>query len=88
MSESNAKCDRFMLQANAADDGDMTPGLLAMAQSWIEDVAVPSFRGSGATTPTLDGWFDSSQVKLYLMVRALRTRPKIPRRHLCSSSTK
>ena len=58
------------VQGNAAEDGDMTPGLIAMAQSWVEDVALPSFRGSGGSMPLLNNWFESPQVKLYLMVRA------------------
>ena len=57
------------LQAHAREDGDLTPGLLAMAQSWTEDVALPSFRGSGVAVPPLSSWFDSPQVKLHLMVR-------------------
>ena len=62
-------CDsRRCLQAHAREDGDLTPGLLAMAQSWAEDVALPSFRGSGSAAPPLSSWFDSSQVKLHLMV--------------------
>lgn len=42
-----------------------------MAQSWVEDVALPSFREGDEGKPALDGWFASSQVKLYLMVSAL-----------------
>ena len=59
------------LQAHAREDGDLTPGLLAMAQSWAEDVALPSFRGSGMAAPSLSSWFGSSQVKLHIMVSTL-----------------
>lgn len=58
------------LQGHASQDGDLTPGLIAMAQSWVEDVALPSFRAGGASPAPLEAWFGSPQVKLYLMVRA------------------
>ncbi len=63
-------CRHGGLQGHASGDGDLTPGLMAMAQSWVEDVALPSFRANGASMPPLDSWFESPQVKLYLMVRA------------------
>ena len=58
------------LQGHASEDGDLTPGLIAMAQSWVEDVALPSFRAGGASLAPLEAWFGCPQVKLYLMVRA------------------
>lgn len=58
------------MQDRASEDGDLTPGLIAMAQSWVEDVALPSFRGCGGSLAPLDLWFERPQVKLYLMVRA------------------
>ena len=68
--EVQRECKHDGLQGHASEDGDLTPGLIAMAQSWVEDVALPSFRGSAASLPSLDSWFESPQVKLYLMVRA------------------
>ncbi len=62
-------CRRDGLQGHASEDGNLTPGLIAMAQSWVEDVALPSFRGCGTRLPSLGSWFESPQVKLYLMVR-------------------
>ena len=67
---SNLPVGIICLQGHASEAGDLTPGLTAMAQSWVEDVALPSFRGSSASLAPLNTWFENPQVRMYLMVRA------------------
>lgn len=57
------------MQARAGKDGDLQPGLAALAQSWLDDVALPAFRWpSTASAVSLDSWWDTPQVLLYLKV--------------------
>jgi hypothetical protein len=58
-------------QARATEDGDLFPGLLAMSQSWLEDVAVSSFRAVPGATASLDAWFSDPRVALYHKVQCL-----------------
>lgn len=46
----------------------MLPGLVALAQSWLDDVALSSFRRSSTKAADLDTWFANPQVTLYLKV--------------------
>ncbi len=46
----------------------MLPGLVALAQSWLDDVALSSFRRSSNQAADLDTWFANPQVTLYLKV--------------------
>ena len=74
------------LQGHASEGGDLTPGLTAMAQSWVEDVALPSFRGGGASLAPLDTWFENPQVKIYIMVRPSAPPKALPRYRLALRS--
>lgn len=55
-------------QAQAGEDGDLLPGMVALAQSWLDDVAFTSFRRSSSKPADLDTWFTTPQVTLYLKV--------------------
>lgn len=55
-------------QAQAGEDGDLLPGMVALAQSWLDDVAFSSFRRTSSKPPDLDTWFTTPQVTLYLKV--------------------
>lgn len=57
-----------LAQAQAGEDGDLLPGLLALTQSWLEDVPFSSFRRVTGSVPPLDSWFSAPQVTLYLKV--------------------
>ena len=62
-----------LMQAQAGENGDLLPGMLALAQSWLDDVAVSSFRGSSSKPADLDTWFTTPQVNLYLKVTCHQT---------------
>ncbi|KAK9908710.1 hypothetical protein WJX75_001848 [Coccomyxa subellipsoidea] len=53
------------------EDGDLLPGLVALAQSWLDDVAFGSFRRSSSKPADLDSWFANTQVTLYLKSRGV-----------------
>lgn len=55
-------------QGQVGEDGDLLPGLVALAQSWLDDVAFGSFRRSSSKPADLDSWFANTQVTLYLKV--------------------
>ncbi|EIE25406.1 hypothetical protein COCSUDRAFT_61625 [Coccomyxa subellipsoidea C-169] len=57
--------------AQVVEDGDMLPGLVALAQSWLDDVALSSFRRSSTKAADLDTWFANPQVTLYLKSRGV-----------------
>ena len=47
---------------------DLLPGLCALTEKWLAEVALPSFRGSPSQTGTLTDWFQDRRVSLYLQV--------------------
>lgn len=59
-------------QAHAGEAGvDMRTGLAALAQAWLDDVALPRFRWPADTPPVaLGAWFGSPQALLYIKVPA------------------
>ncbi|BDA41990.1 probable protein ACCUMULATION AND REPLICATION OF CHLOROPLASTS 6, chloroplastic [Coccomyxa sp. Obi] len=59
------------VQAQAGEDGDLLPGMLALAQSWLDDVAFTSFRRSSSKPADLNTWFTTPQVTLYLKSRGV-----------------
>jgi hypothetical protein len=51
----------------------MRVGLAALAQAWLDDVALPRFRWPSATGPvSLAAWFDSPQALLYIKVHDIQ----------------
>jgi hypothetical protein len=63
------KCDRQVLafvKANSPDKDDLGPGLCALAQRWVADVAAATFRAPddvAAPGFSLDAWFEEPAVK-------------------------
>ena len=48
---------------------DLLPGICALVQQWLGDVALPGFRGMPATVASLNAWFTNRQVVEQLRVR-------------------
>lgn len=57
-----------MLQDACVTSGDLLPGLCALAQQWLKDVALPSFRGMPQQVVSLSDWYNDRGVALYLQV--------------------
>lgn len=53
----------FPGQANSPDRDDLLPGLCVLAQRWVADVALGSFRGTQGATFSLEGWFEDDGVR-------------------------
>ncbi|PSC72514.1 ACCUMULATION AND REPLICATION OF CHLOROPLASTS chloroplastic [Micractinium conductrix] len=69
-----AKCERSMLafiKANSPDREDLLPGMCVLAQRWVADVALGSFRGTQGAPFSLEGWFEDEGVRRYLMRRQM-----------------
>lgn len=49
--------------------GDLLPGLCALAQQWLRDVALPGFRDMPAHSASLTDWYSDKRVSLYLQVQ-------------------
>lgn len=69
---------RKFIQSNSADGSDPLPGLCALAETWLKEVLVPSFRDfQEGTVPadrvTLGTWFGSRWVQVYLQVSSTAT---------------
>ena len=58
-----------LLQEASGGDLDLLPGICALAQQWLGDVALPGFRGMPPTAPSLNAWFTSRRVVDQLKVR-------------------
>ena len=56
------------VQAHSPSADDLLPGLCALAQQWLEDVLLLSFRCCADATPSLDAWFGDGRVRLHLQV--------------------
>jgi hypothetical protein len=56
-------CPFLLLQANCPDPSDPLPGLCVLAQRWVADVALGSFRGTQGATFSLEGWFELGPVR-------------------------
>ncbi|KAL0037727.1 hypothetical protein WJX77_009734 [Trebouxia sp. C0004] len=57
----------FVMDACPNPD-DLLPGLCALAQRWLADVALPGFRDAPSQAGSLADWFDDRRVALYLQV--------------------
>ncbi|KAL0041666.1 hypothetical protein WJX79_000259 [Trebouxia sp. C0005] len=57
----------FVMDACPNSD-DLLPGLCALAQRWLADVALPGFRDAPSQAGSLADWFDDRRVALYLQV--------------------
>ena len=56
-------------QEACSSQEDLLPGLCALAERWLADVALPGFRAAApAQAGTLKDWFDDRGVSLYLQV--------------------
>ncbi len=64
-------------QAAAGEGGDLLPGVCALVEAWLGDVALAGLRGAPPSGPLLGAWFDDRRVALDL---------KVP--HLDASKTK
>ena len=61
-----------MLQEACSSPDDLLPGLCALAQRWLGDVALPGFRDAPANSGTLTDWFNDRGVAMYLQVSCLQ----------------
>ena len=59
---------RSAVQDACSSPDDLLPGLCALAERWLGDVALPGFRGAPPQIGTLTDWFDDRRVSLYLQV--------------------
>lgn len=50
-------------QANSPDRSDLLPGLCVLAQRWVADVALGSFRGTQGAPFSLEAWFEKDGVR-------------------------
>ena len=50
-------------QANSPDREDLLPGMCVLAQRWVADVALGSFRGTQGAPFSLEGWFEDEGVR-------------------------
>ncbi len=57
-----------MMQDACTNPDDLLPGLCALAQRWLADVALPGFRDAPSQAGSLADWFDDRRVALYLQV--------------------
>lgn len=57
-----------MMQDACATPDDLLPGLCALAQRWLADVALPGFRDAPPQNGSLADWFEDRHVALYLQV--------------------
>ena len=64
----NDQSHKLDLQAACPSGDDLLPGLCALAQQWLTDVALPGFRDSPAHSGSLTEWFDDRGVAMYLQV--------------------
>lgn len=58
-----------LLQKASGGSVDLLPGICALAQQWLGDVALPGFRGMPASAASLNAWFTNRQVVEQLKVR-------------------
>ena len=56
------------MQDACPNPDDLLPGLCALAQGWLTDVALPGFRDAPSQAGSLADWFDDRRVALYLQV--------------------
>ena len=56
------------MQDACPNPDDLLPGLCALAQRWLADVALPGFRDAPSQAGSLADWFDDRRVALYLQV--------------------
>ena len=56
------------MQDACPNPDDLLPGLCALAQQWLADVALPGFRDAPSQAGSLADWFDDRRVALYLQV--------------------
>eukprot|EP00891_Asterochloris_glomerata_P001556 jgi/Astpho2/1556/fgenesh1_pg.00026_%23_38_t len=57
---------------------DLLPGICALAQQWLGDVALPGFRGMPASAGSLNAWFTNRQVVEQLKVAMPAPTPAGP----------
>ena len=62
-----------VLQKASGGGMDLLPGICALTQQWLGDVALPGFRGMPATAASLNAWFTNRQVVQQLKVRKVAT---------------
>ena len=62
-----------VLQKASGGGMDLLPGICALTQQWLGDVALPGFRGMPATAASLNAWFTNRQVVQQLKVREVAT---------------
>ncbi len=56
------------MQDACPNPDDLLPGLCALAQRWLADVALLGFRDAPSQAGSLADWFDDRRVALYLQV--------------------
>lgn len=59
---------RAPAQAAAGEGGDLLPGVCALVEAWLGDVALAGLRGASPSGPLLGAWFDDRRVALDLKV--------------------
>ncbi|CAD7699814.1 unnamed protein product [Ostreobium quekettii] len=63
--------DRKVLEfvkANSVDGTDLLPGVCALAEMWLKDTIIPSYREMNTDKSSLGEWFKSPRVAVYLRV--------------------
>lgn len=63
-----------LMQDACPNSDDLLPGLCALAQRWLADVALPGFRDAPSQAGSLADWFDDRRVALYLQVSLVTIR--------------
>jgi hypothetical protein len=59
-------------QEHSPDASDLLPGVFALAQCWLNEAVLGSFRDDEAQAPVeLAGWFNAWHVRLCIMVSEL-----------------
>lgn len=59
----------FVVQ-NSPNPSDKMPGVRALVQSWLQEVALGTSLGSASRPADLAAWAEAPRVKFYLQVRA------------------
>ena len=62
------------LQAACMESDDVLPGLCALAQQWLQEVALPGFRSMPQHPVSLTDWYNDRKVSIYLQVTGLAPR--------------
>ena len=57
-----------VMQAAAGEGGDLLPGMCALAEAWLADVALAGVRDAPPPAPLLGAWFEDPRVALDLKV--------------------